>query len=793
MKRHDALPLRLALLGVLSLLLVPSVQAQEAVRVPVIPQTEITALTVDGDHLYAASYSHVYRSEDGGDSWSLTAALPPEASDLYALLAHDGVLYAGTDTTGVFVSLDHGNSWSVRSSGLAGDALRISAFAARGDSLYAATQGGVYVLNLTQPTPWQSFRQGLTAYGIEALAVSGTTLVASGGTTGSVHIRPQRAAAWTAVPLDAQDPQNYAYAFLSAEPYLLAGTAKGIYRSTRDATAWLPIQTALPASGDVTRLTTYGARIYAAVQHQGIFIYSSDDYGSTWTPRSQGSMPIYDLLGSHDRLWVARADGLWYYDLASEPRLFQAPLMGTVQGQPTKRGSVLATLDGTDLRLVAYFNGLPVPWLQMDLYRGDPRAGGEVLKNIGIAVPEGGGTSNGLETTVTLTDAQVQDLLDGRLYFSVFTLGASAEDLHGRIQVLPLATPRLLETSLVTKIQGAFLQRGTVLATLEEADLRLVGYWNAASFGYADAPVARIDLYRGALGEPGELLAILWQNFAGGSETHVGFDRTLPLSASVREDLLNGRLYLKVTTFGEDEVRSHLLAAPNQPPVASEITAPSHGATITVGGTGGADPVDPATPLTEITFTSAQDPDGHRVAYVWQASRSPAFSPSATVAVELGPDSTSLPLTVGAAAALFDALSEDQVLLDTPQTVYHRVLTTDGARLTYGPASTMTVVRGTITAKEPVVETPGTFALAQNYPNPFNPSTQVAYALPRSTFVRLAVYDAVGRQVAVLVEGMQPAGAHEITWDATAFPSGLYLLRLETAEGPITRRATLVK
>ena len=64
-------------------------------------------------------------------------------------------------------------------------------------------------------------------------------------------------------------------------------------------------------------------------------------------------------------------------------------------------------------------------------------------------------------------------------------------------------------------------------------------------------------------------------------------------------------------------------------------------------------------------------------------------------------------------------------------------------------------------------ELPPDFALASNYPNPFNPASSISYSLPRSMHVRLSVYDALGRLVATLADGLQSAGAHQAGIDAT--------------------------
>lgn len=83
--------------------------------------------------------------------------------------------------------------------------------------------------------------------------------------------------------------------------------------------------------------------------------------------------------------------------------------------------------------------------------------------------------------------------------------------------------------------------------------------------------------------------------------------------------------------------------------------------------------------------------------------------------------------------------------------------------------------------------------LDQNYPNPFNPKTEIRYRKSEIGKTRLTVYDILGREVAVLVDGVMPVGHHRVTFDASALPSGIYLYRLEAGGEIIQRKMTVVK
>ena len=88
---------------------------------------------------------------------------------------------------------------------------------------------------------------------------------------------------------------------------------------------------------------------------------------------------------------------------------------------------------------------------------------------------------------------------------------------------------------------------------------------------------------------------------------------------------------------------------------------------------------------------------------------------------------------------------------------------------------------------------PQEYQLEQNYPNPFNPTTTIGYQLPTSGLVNLIVYDINGRKVITLIDGFREAGNHEITFDASNLPSGIYFYRIKSGDFIATEKMMLVK
>ncbi len=93
-------------------------------------------------------------------------------------------------------------------------------------------------------------------------------------------------------------------------------------------------------------------------------------------------------------------------------------------------------------------------------------------------------------------------------------------------------------------------------------------------------------------------------------------------------------------------------------------------------------------------------------------------------------------------------------------------------------------------AAEDAEELPERIALHQNYPNPFNPQTRIPFEIDHTAHVRLAVYDLLGREVVRLVDDVRPAGRHEVTFDGTRLPTGVYIYRLEA--GAVSRSGRMV-
>ncbi len=100
---------------------------------------------------------------------------------------------------------------------------------------------------------------------------------------------------------------------------------------------------------------------------------------------------------------------------------------------------------------------------------------------------------------------------------------------------------------------------------------------------------------------------------------------------------------------------------------------------------------------------------------------------------------------------------------------------------------------GLTTSVENESEIPNSFKVEQNYPNPFNPDTKIKFFIPHRGFVKIQIFDATGRQIETISEGILESGEYEILWNASKFVSGIYFIKLQFENQNKVIKGILVK
>jgi pimeloyl-ACP methyl ester carboxylesterase len=123
--------------------------------------------------------------------------------------------------------------------------------------------------------------------------------------------------------------------------------------------------------------------------------------------------------------------------------------------------------------------------------------------------------------------------------------------------------------------------------------------------------------------------------------------------------------------------------------------------------------------------------------------------------------------------------------------IYYNVLTAAGTFEIWRYASDILTAQTDVKGDQVVV--PDGFALKQNYPNPFNPATVIEFNLPEASQIELKIYDLLGRKVATLVDTELQAGRYKKRFNAENLANGLYIYRLSSPYGELSKKMLYIK
>ena len=98
-----------------------------------------------------------------------------------------------------------------------------------------------------------------------------------------------------------------------------------------------------------------------------------------------------------------------------------------------------------------------------------------------------------------------------------------------------------------------------------------------------------------------------------------------------------------------------------------------------------------------------------------------------------------------------------------------------------------------VNVRENNTEYPGEYKLLQNYPNPFNPTTKISYNISKPGFVRISLYNVLGKEVLNMVNEQKQAGMYEYTLKAEMLNTGIYYYKMEINGFTSTKKMLLLK
>jgi hypothetical protein len=330
------------------LILVCSIGNAQWERVPEIPARRVVySLFAFHDTLYAGTDSLVYVGARQGTQWSAGIAPFTGADGVSSFVKIRNVLVAGTFQSGIYTSTDDGFSWKPFDGGLSGlGSLSIGGLLVRRDSLIAGTLGeGVFITASDFNHPWSPWGDSIPDYegeNIYRLGAIGNTVLAGGGANGYMFRYDDAEPWWN--PIDINTPRRVGQTvsgMASSDSVVVAGTSKGVYRSTDQGRSWSRTTIALPPQENGTFNLYYGSTFFTAINTiTSATMLISSDQGQTWSPPVVLPVPyVYDLAGVGDTLYLATAGGLWRAPLSklftSAPRKATSPsVFGLRQNYP---------------------------------------------------------------------------------------------------------------------------------------------------------------------------------------------------------------------------------------------------------------------------------------------------------------------------------------------------------------------------------------------------------------------------------------------------------------------------
>ena len=239
------------------------------------PNLQVDCFVVSGTNIFAGISSGVLLSTDNGNTWSVVGSGQP-GYPITALAVLGKNLFAATAGGGVYLSTNNGKNWEADTIGL--EYKYVRALAVLDNNIFAGTNGGVY-LSTNNGENWLS----INSDDVKALAVSGTDLFDLTG-FGSLHISSNNGTTWTTIYIHGVPSIN---AFTVLGTNLFLGVIGGNYLSTNNGATWIADTSGFNHTS-VNSFTTYGTNLLIGTGGKGVYL--SNNNGTNWPADTVGLM-----------------------------------------------------------------------------------------------------------------------------------------------------------------------------------------------------------------------------------------------------------------------------------------------------------------------------------------------------------------------------------------------------------------------------------------------------------------------------------------------------------------------
>ena len=253
--------------------------------------TNVFSLVINASgHIFAGTNNGVFRSTDGGDSWTPTnSGLANIAVLALAINPATRDIFAGTDSNGVFRSTDNGNSWTPANTGLRTIGVGSLAINSNGHIFSGTERNGVF-RSTDNGNTWTEVNFGLTYTLVGSLAInsSGHIFV---GTFGGVFRSIDNGNSWKAINTGLKNIEILTVAINSSGQIFVGTNGAGIFRSTDNGNTWIEVNTGLTSTHVEALALNSSGHIFAGTFGGGVL--RSTDNGNIWTEVNFGLTNIH--------------------------------------------------------------------------------------------------------------------------------------------------------------------------------------------------------------------------------------------------------------------------------------------------------------------------------------------------------------------------------------------------------------------------------------------------------------------------------------------------------------------
>lgn len=736
----------------------------------------VSCFTVSGNNIFAGTGGQgIYLSTNYGSTWTQTSL---NDKVVYALVVCGNNIVTGTAYNGIYVSTNNGNNWTPTGF----NSTAALSLAVGGNNIFTGI-GGLLGVHKSTNNGFNWTQTALNNKNVYSLGVFGNSIFA--GTDGNgIYLSTNNGLNWIHTSLQNQ----FIWSFANHLNNIFAGTYGDVFLSTNNGTNW--IETNLN-HGTVYALAINGNYVYAGTSDG---VYFSTNNGENWFNKNQGfitTTTVKALCTLNNFLFAGiTGQSVWRLDLNFQPSPPQllSPANNSTQNllnlNLVWNKSQFAIMYNVILATDASFNNIIKDSILTDTTLAVSNL--NTLTNYywkvrANAISEWSTFSNyftfrtgspwtpmysgiGSSRTVKAFSSIGNNIFAGTTSNGVYK--STNNGLNWTSASSGLTNQNILSLTANSNILYTGTSGGGIFQSTNNGD-----YWIAVSNGLGSNTVYSL-LSKGTSVFAGTLSGVYVTTNNGGIWTTSGLSyynvRTLYLNNS---DIFAGTygsgVYLSTDNGMNWESRNNGLGSMN---VYSIVV---NGSNLYAGTSVG---VYLSTNY-GLNWTSGWLTNQTIYSLAVNSNRIFAGSNSGSL-VSFDNGLSWININVGFSGVnnvYAYLLNSNYIFAGTDNSVWRRVLSE------------------VIGIKNISTEIPTVFSLLQNYPNPFNPNTKIRYNVASAKFVKLIVYDILGKEIATLVnEKLQP-GTYEVTWDGSQYPSGVYFYKLETEKFSDTKKMVLLK